>query len=205
MNNKNQKSETWNLPYANPTAKTSILENEQYFSNEPTLLFENVIHPYNPQYSLNNLNNLKEVDKNMINGQPKQFNNSKFNNYPTKAQLGTQNNNNNPNFGKEDELEILINSEIGDANIYWDRQIDNVHQMEINPNFRALPNGNLNLNYQNPDKTKGKLTNYINHKNLENNPSQIQYLNQRDDNRFFNSPFYNVNKRVIELPYKQLI
>lgn len=65
----NNNTDSWFLPYGNPNASNNILDDPQYFNEAPSPLFNNIKHPYNPQYRHNNI--AGEANHNMLEGQPK--------------------------------------------------------------------------------------------------------------------------------------
>lgn len=68
-------TQSWFLPYAKPNAINSILNDEQYFSESMSPLFNNIKHPYNPQYRHKDI--AGEVNHNMLEGQPSHFTKNK--------------------------------------------------------------------------------------------------------------------------------
>jgi hypothetical protein len=187
-------NQTWFLPFAQPTASKTILEDEQYFNEAMSPLFNNIKHPYNPQYRHNNI--AGELNHNMLEGQPNFQKKHFFSKYTNESKELNLN-----------QIGLLENSQIKDANIHW---IDNnkTQKMEYNPyqissNYKTLPNGSRNFN--NPHKIKGPITQIIPWDTFQElNKKDDEYFNERNFQEILNHPFYQHMKPFLEQPFKHL-
>jgi hypothetical protein len=193
MNDSNQ--QTWFYPYARPTASTTILEEEEYFNESMSPLFDNIRHPFNPQYKYNNI--AGETNHNMLEGQPEYQRTNFYSNYINQNEQQ-----------KYKKLGLLANSKSKEANIHWNNGAINNKKFEynpyqINPEFKALPDGQKHFN--NPHTMKGPLTQIIPwdmFSKLDKNDDE--YFNERNFQEIYNHPFYNNMKPFLEQPFKYL-
>lgn len=195
MTTKGQKEQTWFFPYAKPTATTSILDDKTYFNDNLSPLFQNIHHPYNPQYSDKNI---QQVNHNMLHGQPEHTIRNLHTNYTNmNGQLNYQ------------SVGLLASSKQKKANIYWnnngiekERTID-YHPYQISSNFRAIPDGHRR--FDNPGKMKGNLTQIIPWDMFNKlDEDDDEYFNERDFKKIMNHPFYDKTKQFLEQPFKHL-
>lgn len=193
MNSK--KTETWFFPYARPTATNDVLNEDEFFNESMSPLFNNVRHPYNPQYKHNNIEG--GANHNMLQGQPEYEVANFYSKYT--------NENGNQNL---QELGLLGSSRQDKANIFWNnnglvtnKKVD-FNPYQINPEFRSLPDGAKNFN--NPHKMSGNLTKIVPWDIFGFNKNNDEYLNERNFQEVFNHPFYQNMKPVLEQPFKNL-
>jgi hypothetical protein len=187
---------TWYLPYGNPDATSTILENKTYFNEEISPIFNNIKHPYNPQYSYNNI--ATEANHNMMEGQPQYQNKFFYQDYTNMHKLTNIK-----------QLTALKNAKQKNANIQWlhnnpkKNQITKYNPYMIDSLFRALPDAHRH--FDNPNKIKGPLKQVVPSdifNNLEQNDDE--YLNERNFQEIYNHPFYQNMKPILEQPFKHL-
>ena len=190
---------TWYLPYGDPIKDTTIL-NDDIFLNDPlTPLFNNVHHPYNPQYSTNNI---VEANHNMMEGQPDYQKANLYRPYITGDCS---------HYNKNNRVSILGNSQIDKADIHWGESLKlsptqqsmqndfSYHPYRIDPDFRALPDGKRN--FKNPNVTCGDLSQIVPWDSFDNEKND-EYFNERNFQKIFNHPFYSQLQPILEQPFK---
>lgn len=184
----------WFFPYAEPTATNTILDDERYFNESMSPLFNNIKHPNNPQYRHESI--AGETNHNMIEGQPEDQKKNLLSNYINAQSLTPK---------KESPLN---DKRISEANIHWKTVNDcskkdkyEYNPYKISPNFRALPDGPRNSN--NPNKMTGPLTQIVPWNQIVD-LNKDEYFNERNFKEMFNHPFYNEMKPFLEQPFKHL-
>lgn len=189
MNNNNN---IWSLPYGKPNASNTILEDESYFNEAMSPIFNNIKHPFNPHYRHHDI--AGEANHNMLEGQPTHQKNNFLTPYTNKET--------NPlNAG------LLTYSPVKQANIGWidEKKDDDYHPYQIDPHFKALPNNFKN--YNNPHKMKGPTTQVVpwdTFQELNKNRREDEYFNERNFQDILNHPFYHNMKPFLEQPFKHL-
>jgi hypothetical protein len=187
---------TWYLPYGNPDVINTILENESYFNEEMSPIFNNIKHPYNPQYRHNNI--AGEVNHNMMEGQPKYQSKFFYQDYTNMDKITNVK-----------QLTTLKNAESKNANIHWlhnnptKQKNIKYNPYKINSQFRALPDGHRH--FYNPNKVNGPLKQVVpwdTFNSLQQN--EDEYLNERNFQEIYNHSFYQNMKAVLEQPFKHL-
>lgn len=185
------KTQTWFLPYAKPCATTSILNDEQHFSQTMSPLFNNVKHTYNPHY---NESYLASYNDNMLHAQPKHTLKHFKSNYT--------NSETNCNENKK-QMSIIANSSIKKANITW-KNNNYYNDIEYNPysisEYKILPDGAKHFN--NPHKINGNLISIVPWEMMEE--KEDEYFNEQNFQKIFEHPFYQNMKPFLEQPFKSL-
>lgn len=192
-------SQPWFLPYAKPNALNTILNDEQFFHETISPLFNNIKHPYSPHYGYKDI--AGEANHNMLEGQPTYQKTHFSSEYINKNNMGQNND--------IDKYGLIKNSQIKQANIGWiDNDTlkytkNNYNPYQISSNFSVLPN-NIK-NFSNPHKIKGPLTQIVPWDTFkELNKKDDEYLNERNFQEILNHPFYQDMKSFLEQPFKHL-
>jgi len=187
-------AQTWFFPYARPTATTTVLDESEYFNESMSPLFNNIRHPYNPQYKYENVNSA--ANHNMMQGQPQYQHDNFYSDHTNKHQSNVK------------KLGLLAGSKSKEANIHWNNNgvMSNTkfdfNPYQINPEFRALPDGLKQ--YDNPNKMTGPLTEIIPWDQFPLEKTDDEYFNERNFQRIYNHPFYDNMKPFLEQPFKKL-
>lgn len=190
---------TWYLPYGDPTKDTTILNDDIFLHDDLTPLFNNIHHPYNPQYDSKNI---IEANHNMLEGQPIYQKDNFLDKYI-----------NAPPIEPPNKSGLLSDSNMLKANIHWDNSLSlsptqqsnqddfSYHPYKIDPDFRALPDGKKH--FKNPNIISGTLSNIVPWDSF-NNPEDDEYFNERNFQKIYNHPFYQQVKPMLEQPFKNL-
>lgn len=182
------KSETWFFPYSKPTATSSVLNNDIFFNDSNSSMFQNIYHPYNPQYDYKNINDSN--DYNMLEGQPEYQKQQIETNQTTETDINNR------------QLGLLGSGKHKEANIFWNNNYKINHPNQIEPDLSILPDGHKN--FDNPDKLSGNLTRIIPWDTFGFRKTDDEYLNERNFEEVFNHPFYQQMKPILEQPFKHL-